>query len=90
MKRTVPSFLAGIFCGALVFSGGAVMASGLTASPSSQTIYVDGKKASLTAYSILGSNYVKLRDIGRAVHFGVFWGHSTGRYTHDGVGCLGV
>ena len=56
MKRTVPSFLAGIFCGALVFSGGAAMASGLTASPSSQTIYVDGKKANLTAYSILGSN----------------------------------
>lgn len=77
MKRTVPSFLAGIFCGALVFSGGAVMASGLTASPSSQTIYVDGKKASLTAYSILGSNYVKLRDIGRAVDFGVVYDAAT-------------
>ena len=77
MKRSIPSFLAGLFCGVILFSGGAAMAAGLTANPSRQTIYVDGKKANLTAYSILGSNYVKLRDIGRAVDFGVVYDAAT-------------
>ena len=77
MKRSIPSFLTGLFCGALLFSGGVAVAAGLTANPSRQTIYVDGKKASLTAYSILGNNYVKLRDIGRAVDFGVTYDATT-------------
>ena len=77
MKRSIPSFLAGLFCGVLLLSGGVAVAAGLTANPSRQTIYVDGKKASLTAYSILGNNYVKLRDIGRAVDFGVTYDATT-------------
>lgn len=77
MKRSIPSFLTGLFCGALLLSGGVAVAAGLTANPSRQTIYVDGEKASLTAYSILGNNYVKLRDIGRAVDFGVTYEAAT-------------
>ncbi len=44
---------------------------GILAEPSTQPIYVDGQKVSMTAYSINGSNYVRLRDVGQAVNFGV-------------------
>ena len=43
----------------------------LTASPTSQTFYVNGQKVEFEAYSIHGNNFVKLRDIGQAVDFGV-------------------
>ena len=36
-------------------------------------IYVDGKQVQLEAYTISGSNYVKLRDIGETVGFEVYW-----------------
>ena len=36
-------------------------------------IYVDGRQVQLEAYAINGSNYVKLRDIGEAVGFEVYW-----------------
>ena len=38
-----------------------------------QPIYVDGQQVQMTAYSIGGNNYVKLRDIGQAVGFNVYW-----------------
>ncbi|MFG6350387.1 MAG: hypothetical protein K1W21_01925 [Oscillospiraceae bacterium] len=61
----------GILAG-LALSGPAVQAADhLTARPSSQTFYIDGQQTALTAYAIGGSNYVRLRDIGRAVDFGV-------------------
>ena len=61
----------GILTG-LALSGPAAQAVDyLTARPSSQTFYIDGQQAALTAYSIGGNNYVRLRDIGRAVDFGV-------------------
>ena len=49
----------------------------LTASPSTQTFYLDGQKIQLEAYSIGGNNYVKLRDIGKAVDFGVVYDRAT-------------
>ena len=61
----------GILAG-LALSGPAAQAADyLTARPSTQTFYLDGEKISLTAYLIGGSNYIRLRDIGRAVDFGV-------------------
>ena len=36
-------------------------------------IYVDGKQVQMETYTIDGSNYVKLRDIGQAVGFEVYW-----------------
>ena len=44
-----------------------------TATRSTQPIYVDGVQVSMTAYSIGGNNYVKLRDVGKAVNFNVYW-----------------
>lgn len=74
MKRF--QFLMGFLCGALLFAGitsAASAASGLMAVPSNQAIYVDGQQVSMTAYNIAGNNYVKLRDIGEAVGFNVYW-----------------
>lgn len=36
-------------------------------------IYVDGKQVQMETYAIDGYNYVKLRDIGQAVGFEVYW-----------------
>jgi len=49
----------------------------LTATPSTQPIYVDGQRIPMTAYAIGGNNYVKLRDIGKAVGFGVTYDAAT-------------
>lgn len=45
----------------------------LTATPSAQTFYVDDQQVELEAYAINGHNYVKLRDIGQAVGFNVYY-----------------
>ena len=55
----------------------------LTACLSTQPIYLDGEQVFLTAYSIGGNNYVKLRDIGEAVNFNVFWDGSTVQIESD-------
>lgn len=39
--------------------------------PSSATIVLDGKTISLTGYLVNGNNYYKLRDVGKALGFGV-------------------
>ena len=49
----------------------------ITATLSSQPIYVDGQQVSMTAYAINGNNYVRLRDIGQAVDFGVTYDAAT-------------
>jgi len=45
----------------------------LKAVPSTHSFYVDGQQVQMTAYNIQGNNYVKLRDIGQAVGFNVYW-----------------
>ena len=78
MKRF--QFLTGFLCGALlfcVFPTVASAASNIMATISNQAIYVDGQRVSLTAYQIGGNNYVKLRDIGRIVDFGVTYDGAT-------------
>ena len=76
-KREAVFMGLGILAG-LTLSGPAAQAADyLTARPSSQTFYIDGQQAALTAYSIGGNNYVRLRDIGRAVDFGVNYDAAT-------------
>lgn len=41
------------------------------------SVYLDGKPLSLTAYSIGGNNYFKLRDLGDALGFSVDWNANT-------------
>lgn len=50
---------------------------GATAKPTDQRITVDGKEVSMTAYKIKGNNYVKLRDIGKTINFGVSFNMAT-------------
>ena len=50
---------------------------------SNQPIYVDGKQVQLEAYGIDGHNYVKLRDIGEAVGFEVYWDGSAVQILSD-------
>ena len=74
MKRF--QFLTGFLCGALLFcafSSVASAASGIMATISKQAVYVDGQQATMTTYLIGGSNYVRLRDVGQAVGFNVYW-----------------
>ena len=74
MKRL--QFLMGFLCGALLiggFTSVASAASGIMATLSSHTVYVDGQQVSMTAYAIGGHNYVMLRDVGEAVNFNVYW-----------------
>ena len=60
--------------GAALFGGGAAYAAGILAERSPCTVYVDGVQTELDAYLIDGSNYVKLRDLGRATDsFNVYW-----------------
>ena len=46
-------------------------ANGASAKLSHQRITVDGAEVHMTAYQIGGNNYVKLRDVGKAVNFNV-------------------
>lgn len=62
---------AGVLAGMLISDPAGTALAALTANPSSQTFYLDGQRVNLQAYEINGSNYVKLRDIGQAVDFGV-------------------
>lgn len=44
-----------------------------TAFPSTSKILVDGIEQSITAYTVDGSNYFKLRDLGKLIPFDVEW-----------------
>lgn len=48
-----------------------------TATLSTAKIYKDGKEVTLTAYTINGNNYFKLRDIAKAFDIGVTWDGTT-------------
>lgn len=76
-KGTAITFTVGVFAGLALCGPAAQASNALTAKPSSQPIYVNGQRVDMTAYSIAGSNYVKLRDIGRAVDFGVAYDAAT-------------
>ena len=70
--RTITTLVAGIIVGATLTGPAATAAENwLRATPSTQQFFVDGRRVDLEAYAIGGNNYVKLRDIGKAVDFGV-------------------
>ena len=79
-RKEMALLAAGIVTGAAVFGGGTALAS-LAAQPSVQRFYLDGRRIPLEAYAINGNNYVKLRDIGQAVGFGVTYDAATNSVT---------
>ena len=74
----------GILAG-LALSGPAAQAAttAVIAELSTQAIYVDGEQVYMTAYAINGHNYVKLRDVGEAVNFNVYWDGSAVQIESD-------
>ena len=80
-RKEIALATAGILAGIAVSGPAAQAAAGLMANPNNQKFYLDGQKISLTAYEIGGSNYVKLRDIGEAVDFGVTYDAATNTVT---------
>ena len=59
---------------------GAATGGSQTADPSNDAIYVNGEKITAEVYKINGSNYFKLRDLGKALNFYVGWSADRGMY----------
>lgn len=76
-RKEIALAAAGILAGIAVSGPAAQAAASLMANPSSQRFYLDGQQITLTAYEIGGSNYVKLRDIGKAADFGIVYDAAT-------------
>ena len=76
-KREAVFMGIGVLAGLALSGPAAQAATAITATLSSQPIYVDGQRVSMTAYNIGGNNYVRLRDIGKAVDFGVTYDAAT-------------
>ena len=72
------NFLTGLVVGALVFGSTTAYAAGIMAERSTNRILVDGKEVQIEAYAIHDNNYMKLRDIGKAVGFNVYWNAEDG------------
>ena len=54
-----------------------------TAVPNASSVWLNGKAVSLTAYTINGNNFFKLRDLGSALDFFVGWDAATGNVIVD-------
>ena len=78
MKKQVLTMFTGLFIGAIITGGASAYAAGILAERSNHRIFVDGQEVQMEAYGIAGHNYVKLRDIGKAVGFNVFWDADSG------------
>lgn len=73
MKKQIFTMLTGLLIGAVLTGGSAAVAAGIMAERSHHRVVVDGKEVQMEAYVINGNNYVKLRDMGKAVGFEVYW-----------------
>ena len=78
MKKQIFTMLTGLLIGAALTGGSAAVAAGIMAERSHHRVVVDGKEVQMEAYVINGNNYVKLRDVGKAVGFEVYWDSATG------------
>ena len=77
MKKQIFTMLTGLLIGAVLTGGSAAVAAGIMAERSHHRVVVDGKEVQMEAYVINGNNYVKLRDMGKAVGFEVYWDSDT-------------
>ena len=73
MEKEIMLMTTGIFVGTLLCHGGGAAAAGTAVEPSWLPIFVNGEQVQMEAYNIHGNNFVKLRDIGQAVGFNVYW-----------------
>ena len=63
---------------------GAATGGDQSAAASNDAIYVNGEKITAEVYKINGSNYFKLRDLGKALDFYVGWSADRGVYIETG------
>ena len=70
--------LCGLVLGLSLSAPAAQAVESLKATLSTNRVLVDGQEVRLTAYNINVSNYVRLRDIGKAVGFEVYWDSDNG------------
>ena len=70
--------LCGLVLGLSLSAPAAQAVESLKATLSTNRVLVDGQEVRLTAYNINVSNYVRLRDIGKAVGFEVYWDSENG------------
>ena len=63
---------------------GAAKGGNQNATASNDAIYVNGEKITAEVYKINGSNYFKLRDLGKALNFYVGWSAERGMYIETG------
>ena len=70
--------LCGLALGLSLSAPAAQAVESLKATLSTNRILVDGQETHMTAYTINGNNYVKLRDVGKAVGFEVYWDSANG------------
>lgn len=73
MKKQIFTMLTGLLIGAALTGSSAAAAAGIMAERSHHRVVVDGKEVQMEAYVINGNNYVKLRDMGKAVGLEVYW-----------------
>jgi len=78
MKKQIFTMLTGLLIGAVLTGGSAAVAAGIMAERSHHRVVVDGKEVQMEAYVVNGNNYVKLRDIGKAVGFNIYWDSANG------------
>ena len=76
--KNIGLVLCGLALGLSLSAPAAQAVESLKATLSTNRILVDGQEVRLTAYNINGSNYVRLRDIGKAVGFEVYWDSENG------------
>lgn len=70
--------LCGLVMGLALSAPAAQAVESLKATLSTNRILVDGQETHMTAYTINGNNYIKLRDMGKAVGFEVYWDSANG------------
>ena len=76
-EKNIALIAAGIVLGTAVTGPAANAAEMLAAQRSRQKIFINGQQAQMEAYNIGGSNYVKLRDVGKAIGFEVTYDAAT-------------
>lgn len=82
--RSVALLLTGAVLGASLTTPAArAVATFVQAQRTHHPIYVDGQQVQMETYAIGGHNYVKLRDVGQAVGFEVYWDGSAAQIISD-------
>ena len=82
-KKKSTAIVAGALAGVMLLSITASAAPELKVGLSKQEFFVKNEAVEIEAYNINGNNYVKLRDVGKLVDFGVEYNHDESSVTID-------